>query len=131
MLQNERGHAQIVEIFCGFDTLGVEHQFTMTTTRHDQHASAIGFLLWGKKHSDGRVMNVAHPIVFRQFRFLAPVFKSRRALFPERDDLRFFGAREENSEPRSEDEKGEAVAGSEFVKNKFHSTDLWLSSWNH
>ena len=58
-------------------------------------------------------MDVAYPIILRQLRFVAPVFKARRSFFPERYDLRFFSAPEEKSGSRGKDEKDEAVAVSE------------------
>ena len=91
VLEHEGGHAEVIEIAGGLDAFGLEDEFAMATARKDQDGRAVGFFFWRKKNSDGRIVNVADPVIFGFFRFVAAIFESRRALFPKGDHLRFLG----------------------------------------
>jgi hypothetical protein len=104
VLEDEGGHAEIIQILCRLDAFGFEDQLAMAATGNYQDSGAVGFLLWRREDSDGGMVNIADPVIRRFRGFILAFVKPGRALFPKRNDLRFIRGGHRERQKQHEEE---------------------------
>ena len=94
ILQNERGHTNAVEILRRLHPFRVEDQFPVTAAGTNHHRGTRGLFFRWQKHRERWIVNVADPVLLRNFRFVAALLKARRAVRPEEDFFRLLSGYE-------------------------------------